>query len=156
MAIQTVALRGAALAWHGYDLVTAPDCATWDQTTWRSHERCGTVCCYGSHLALAAGGRWLVRIDAERQEWIDAQPVTETDTAQLNGSVEQYLIAETGDPSHLLETVRGKKVIHVRFRAARLIGLDPEEPHEFGGIFDPRLTATALADLLERRVGPRP
>uniref|UniRef100_UPI003F494C6A hypothetical protein n=1 Tax=Nonomuraea sp. CA-252377 TaxID=3240003 RepID=UPI003F494C6A len=156
MAIQTVALRGAALAWHGYDLVTAPDCATWDQTTWRSHERCGTVCCYGSHVALAAGGRWLVRIDAERQEWIDAHPVTEADTAQLNGSVEQYLIAETGDPSHLLETVRGKKVIHVRFRAVRLIGLDPEEPHEFGGIFDPRLTATALADLLERRVGPRP
>ncbi|MGR6924587.1 hypothetical protein ACU635_60940 [[Actinomadura] parvosata] len=156
MPIQIVPFRGAALAWHAFDLITAPDCTTWDQTTWRSHERRGTAYCYGSHLALAAGGCWLVRIDTERQQWIDDQPVTATDSTHLNGSIEQYLIAEAGDPAHLLETARGKKVIHVRFRAAHLIGLDPEEPHEYGGLFDPRLTTAALADLLERRIGPRP
>ncbi|MEV0150031.1 MULTISPECIES: hypothetical protein [unclassified Nonomuraea] len=155
MIIKTVDLRERDLAWHVYDLITDAGCTTWDQTVWRSTSQCGTVGCYATHVALAAGGRWLVDIDPDENLWIHGTPVTAEDKKDLlHGRITEYMIAVDGDPEHHIETVRQQKVIHVEYRAAHLLRLD--ELLSVYELFNWNNSAPMLAKLLEEEFGPRP
>ncbi|MDA0636634.1 hypothetical protein ACQEUU_33990 [Nonomuraea sp. CA-218870] len=152
-------LRHRQAAWRGFDRITAiktrPDSGErWWQFHYRS--RCGTGCCYAGHVALAAGGKWLVHIRDHRM-LIDDTPVTEADLPAVPYSLWQYMLATDDDPVHLVREVRGKRVIHVSHRAAHLIGLDPEaEHHDEGGLFESDNTRGDLERLIAQQVGPRP
>lgn len=152
-------LRHRQAAWCGLDRIIgitaiASPSVCWWQSEYRS--RCRTGCCYAGHVALAAGGLWLVDI-RDRQLLIDGTRVTEDDCRSVPYSIWQYMLAIADDPRHLVREVRGKPVIHVSHRAAHLIGLDPEaEHHDDGGLFAPDNSCLDLEGLITQQVGPRP
>ncbi|MEU7855139.1 hypothetical protein [Nonomuraea sp. NPDC049141] len=140
-------------AWRAFDRITAADEAPdpalgWDQAAFRTE--CGTGCCYAGHLALDNDGTWLVTIRPEGM-FIDGKPIDPNADEDTDYSVWEYLVAEDDDPESAIEEAFGKRVIHVGYRAERLLGLLDVTHELFAGLN----TRPFLEELINRRFGPR-
>ncbi|SEU46810.1 hypothetical protein [Nonomuraea wenchangensis] len=150
----------AQRAWRGFDRITAADEIGYESSTvaapgWLQSEfrtRCGTGCCYAGHVALDNGGVWVVEITPNGEMVIDGTPVTKHDDQELPWALWEYMLAEPDDPESAIETVRGKRVVHVSTRAERLLGLPLGLAHCFFASGNGRFT---LERLITDRFGPR-
>lgn len=89
--------------------------------------------------------------------FIDGLPVTESEKAALDEFIWEYMIATNDDPADLIEHVRGKAVIHVRHRAAHVLGLPLDKDHtDDGGLFCASNRRTDLELLTSEQIGPLP
>ncbi|WP_188194858.1 hypothetical protein [Nonomuraea sp. SYSU D8015] len=143
----------AERAWRAFDRITlADEIGTdpyWDQAVFRSD--CGTGCCYAGHLALDNGGAWLVNIRDNGDMFIDGTLVSDDDPG-LEFAIWEYMLAEPDDPEDAIEETHGKQVVHVSYRAERLIGL-ANVSHD---LFYSNNTRADLERLITRYIGPRP
>jgi hypothetical protein len=142
----------AERAWRGFDRITLADqtpspALGWDQSDFRTE--CGTGCCLAGHVALDNGGVWLVEIRKDGM-FIDGAPISGDHDLAMN--IWQYMLAEPDDPESAVEETHGKRVIHVSYRAERLLGL-------FGvshDLFYSYNTRAGLERLITEHIGPRP
>ncbi|MEV0236817.1 hypothetical protein [Nonomuraea sp. NPDC050786] len=150
-------------AWSAFDLAADEDREglVWEQGTFRS--RCGTGCCYAGLLAIAENRRWLIDLDGAGRMLIDGTSLRLEEHAHLRWAhfPHEYMIAEPGDPEAFVEQVRGKRVIHVQYAAAALLGLDLDpasvsELTDDGGLFAGGNDLEDLERLITNRFGPRP
>ncbi|MEU7855137.1 hypothetical protein [Nonomuraea sp. NPDC049141] len=138
-------------AWRAYDLAADEerDGPEWDQAYYR--HRCGTACCYAGLLVMSNDRPWLLDYNDAGLPIIDGTPVSDDHV------YDEYLVAAPGDPEHAITEQHGKQVIHVKYVAAMLIGLDPYGFHaDDGGLFAPQNTLDDLKWLITKQIGPRP
>lgn len=111
-----------------------------DQDEWRyrpdcdregQRRDCQTVMCFAGWAAELAGGFW-------------------ADEVMIPGVSEALLLAEPGDEN--VHVTHGRRVVHVRDRAQRVLGLTSEQAHDlFEHTYDLREVREYVHELLESR-----